>query len=255
MKKDVLITYVSDLLKSAERNLTGFTEDRKTDSLHRLRVDLKKIRAAYSFAEFAFKKKFTIKPLKPLFKDAGRIREVQVNISLLSSFPHPPKRLIAKLKKEEDILTEAFVEGYLHHLKCLKDFRKKYSIHKKAINNKKIINYFDKMKEVSLNGNNADDMHKYRIRIKRMMHVYYMLPKKNQEKVNLTIESIEKLQQELGEWHDIHTAVHFVTGELVPKKAVEHVLKLKEDETRHFNALYSTLAPSHLSLVHSPYPR
>jgi CHAD domain-containing protein len=82
-----------------------------------------------------------------------------------------------------------------------------------------------------------------------------MLPKKNQEKVNLTIESIEKLQQELGEWHDIHTAVHFVTGELVPKKAVEHVLKLKEDETRHFNALYSTLAPSHLSLVHSPYPR
>ncbi len=242
MKKDVLTSYVSDHLNSIEQNLSEFVKGRQSESLHRLRVDLKKINAVYSFATYVYKKKCSTAGLKPIFKDAGSIREVQVNIALLSSFPHPPKRLIAKLKKEEDTLTEAFIKDYSLHVKCLKDFRKKYSLPKKAIDNERIIKYFEKMKEVSLDGKDADDMHKYRIRIKRMMHVYFMLPVKTQMKTNLNIESIEQLQQELGDWHDMHTAIHFLSGETVPKRAAEHILKLREEETVLFETLKGKLS-------------
>ncbi len=243
MKKDVLITYVSDLLKSAERNLTDFAKDRNSDSLHRLRVDLKKVRAAHTFAKFAFKEKFTTTALKPLFKDAGRIREVQVHIGLLDRFPHPPIRLIAKLKKEEVILTEVFIKDYSVHSKSLKVFRKKLDLPKKVIDNKIVVKYFDKMKKVSLHGKAADDLHKYRIRIKRMMHVYHMLPEKIQLKTNLDIASIERLQDELGSWHDIHTAIQFLSGETVPKRAADHIAKLKTEESSLFETLKDKLSP------------
>lgn len=43
-----------------------------------------------------------------------------------------------------------------------------------------ILNYFQKMRKVKLRGKDADDLHKYRTRIKQIMHVYYILPDKPQ---------------------------------------------------------------------------
>ena len=150
MKKDALTSYVADLLKSAEQNLDDFAEDPKSESLHRLRVDLKKVKAAYSFAGFVFKKKFSTASIKPLFKNAGKIREIQVNIALLSQFPHPPKRLIAQLQKNENILTEAFVQDHSVHRKSIKDFRKRHQLPKKVIDDKRVHRYFDKMKSITI---------------------------------------------------------------------------------------------------------
>jgi CHAD domain-containing protein len=243
MKKDVLNTFVIDLLKSAEKHLSDFVEDGRSESLHGLRVDLKKIKAAYSFASYVHKKKYRTANLKRLFKEAGRIREIQVHVSLLNQFPHPPKRLITQLENQGKTLTEAFINDYSAHSSCLKDFRKKTLLPKKEIDNKTILKYFMKMKVVRLIKNDADELHSYRIRIKRMMHVYYMLPEKIQLKTNLDIESIEQLQQQLGDWHDMHTIVHFLSGETVPKRAAEHILKLKEQESSLYETLKDKLNP------------
>jgi CHAD domain-containing protein len=243
MKKDVLSTYVRGHLKSAGRHLSDFAENRQSESLHALRVELKKIKAACSFAEFVFKDTCTTTPLKPLFKEAGKIRELQVHISLLSRFPHPPKRLIAQLELREKSLTESFVNNFPTHSDSLKDFRKNARLPKKEIDSKAILKYIAKMQDLRLPKNDAEELHSCRIRIKRMMHVYYMLPDKIQKKTNLDIESIEQLQDELGDWHDLHTAIHFLSGETVPKRAAEHILKLKEQESSLYETLKDKLSP------------
>jgi CHAD domain-containing protein len=247
MKKGALISIVDDLLKSAERNLDDYAKDQRSESLHRLRVDLKKVKAAYSFAEFVFKKKFSTTAIKPLFKDAGSIREIQVNVTLLNQFPQPPKRLMARLGTKEKILSEAFVQNYSVHRKSIKDFRKYYQLPKKVIDDKKMFKYFDKMKNMQIEDDNAEELHRYRIRMKRMMHVYYMLPDKIQKKTNLDIDSIEKLQHQLGEWHDMHTAIHLLSGETVPKKAAEYIAKLIEQERLMFEHLKTSLIPNQTS--------
>ena len=241
MKKDVLISFVHDRLNSIEKCLLDFSKDKQPESLHCLRVDLKKIKAAYSFAEHVFNKKFSTARLNPLFKEAGKIREIQLNIKLLSDFPHPPMRLLSKLKKDEKILSDEFIANELFHIKSIKKFRKVNSLPNKSIDNKKISKYFDKVKSQLALKKNSEDLHRYRIRIKRMMHVYTMLPSKLQDKLQFDIEKIDTLQQDLGDWHDIHTATTYVSNEQIPKKSLDYITKLKHDESTQYNALFSTL--------------
>ncbi len=242
MKKDVLTTHVRDLLTSAGRHLSDFASNRQSESLHRLRVDLKKIKAAHAFAEYAFDRKFPSAKLKPLFKEAGAIREIQVHLSMLKQFPHPPKRLIAQLERSEKTLADSFIRNLSVHQSSLNDFQKKCGLLKEKIGFKTITKYFTDMQEAILKHDDADGMHLYRIRIKRMMHVYHMLPEKIQRRTNLDIESIEELQQELGDWHDLHTAIHFLSAETIPKRAAEHISDLKNMESTLFNRLLGILS-------------
>jgi len=241
MKKDVLNSFVNDHLSLVEKCLLDFSKDKQAESLHCLRVAIKKIKAAYAFAEHIFQRKFSTAKLRSLFKEAGKIREIQLNIRLLSTFPQPPKRLITQLKKEEEFLSQEFIANELIHNKSIKKFRKENKLPHKRIENKKITKYFDKIKSSLALQKNSDDLHRYRIRIKRMMHVYSILPVKLQNGLNIDIEKIDKLQQELGDWHDIHTAINYVSDEQVPKKLVDYITKMKNDESRQFEALYTSI--------------
>jgi len=188
-----------------------------------------------------FNKTFSTARLNPLFKEAGKIREIQLNIRVLSAFPHPPKRLISKLIRDEKNLSEQFIANALLHIKSINKFRKGNSLPNKKIDNKKISKYFDKIKSQLALKKNSEDLHRYRIRIKRMMHVYTMLPSKLQHKLHFDIEKIDILQLAIGDWHDIQTATTYVSNEQIPKKSLAYITKLKLDESTQYNALFSTL--------------
>jgi len=198
-----------------------------------------KIKATYSFAEHVFDKKCSTARLNPLFKDAGKIREIQLNIRVLSAFPHPPKRLISKLKRYEKILSEEFIANELFHIKSIKKFRNGNNLPIKSIDIKKITKYFDKVKSQLALKKNSEDLHRYRIRLKRMMHVCTMLPSKLQHKLHFDIEKIDTLQQDLGDWHDIYTVTTLVSNEQIPKKSLEYITKLKLDESTQYNTFFN----------------
>jgi CHAD domain-containing protein len=244
MKKNLLNHYVVNLLKSIEQNLSIYIEDKQPEYLHNLRVDIKKIKAAFSFSENVYNEKYNTAKLKSLFNKAGKIREIQINIHLLGLFPHPPEMLIEQLRKKENILTQQFIKCGSRYGRLIKEFRKNVCLPEILPNKKTINKYFKKEKQKAnkkLKNKDREDLHRYRAKIKKLMYVYNVLPKRIQKEIELNETEINRQQQKLGDWHDTYSTINFLSHEFFPIKTAENVVKLKEQEKRQFNALLRNL--------------
>lgn len=244
MKNSLFNNYLFDLLDSLEQNLTAYITDQNPESLHRLRLDIKKIKALFSFAEYMNQEKYDATTLKPLFHKAGEIREMHINIHLLSSAPQPPKRLITQLKKEENILTQQFIEIGSGYIKLVKDFKGGICFPEIRWGKKRIIKFFEKEQKKTneiLQHIDREGLHEYRKKLKKMVYVYNALPKRIQNKIDLNEAGITKQQKKLGDWHDTYSAIHFLASKPLPLKTAEYVFKLKEEEKRRYNKLLRSL--------------
>lgn len=244
MERNLLNNYVLDRFKSIEQNLSAYTKDKKPEFLHRLRVEIKKIKAVFSFAEYIYKQKHDATKLKPLFLKAGKIREMQINIHLLSAVPLPPKRLVTQLKKKETILIQQFIKNSSRYILLIKDFRKKACLPEILRSKKTIIKYFKKEREKAnktLQDIDREGMHEYRKKIKKMMYIYSALPKRMQKKIELNEAEINKQQKKLGDWHDTYSAINFFSHAHFPMQTSELILKLQKKEKRQFNTLLINL--------------
>jgi len=249
MKKNLLSNYIFDLLKSIEQNLSIYIQDKEPECIHRLRVDIKKIKAVFDFIENLYEEKYNTAKLKPLFKRAGKIRETQINIHFLSLFPNPPDNLIEKLKKKENSLTEQFIKSGTQYVKLLNNFRKHVYLPEKPPSINAINKYFEKEKlkaNKKLKTKNREDVHSYRAKIKKLMYVYNALPKRIQKEIELNEAKINRQQKKLGDWHDTYSTITFLSNKHFSKKTAEYVLKFKEKEERQFNALLSNLINNQL---------
>ena len=83
MKTDVLTTYLDTRFDSIEQNLHAYKEDSKPKRLHRLRVDIKKIRAILRFIRKRYHHEYDLSRLKTVFQRAGTLRELQQHIRVL----------------------------------------------------------------------------------------------------------------------------------------------------------------------------
>lgn len=244
MENSLFNDYLFDLLDSLEQNLSAFLTDQNPESLHRLRLDIKKIKALLSCAEYMNQEKYDATKLKPLFRKAGEIREMHLNIHLLSSAPQPPKRLINQLKKEKNILTQQFIENGSGYIKLVKDFKGGICFPEIRWGKKRIIKFFEKEQKKTtkiLQNIDREGMHEYRKKIKKMVYVYNALPKRIQNKIDLNEAGITKQQKKLGDWHDTYSAIHFLSSRPLPLKTTEYVFKLKAKEKRRFDKLLTTL--------------
>ena len=244
MEKNLLNNYVFDRLKSIEQNLSNYMKDKKPECLHRLRVELKKTKAVFYFTDNIYKEKYDTTKLKPLFHKAGKIREMQINIHLLSSVSDSPKILIEQLKKNETILMQQFVKNSSRSILLIKNFVKNVCLPEILPSKKTIVNYFKKERSKAkkiLRHKKREDMHGYRKKIKKMMYVYNALPKEIQKQIELNETEINKQQKKLGDWHDTYSAITFFSHLNFPMQKSEFILKLKEKEKRQFNALCKIL--------------
>ena len=207
-------------------------------------MDIKKIRAAYYFVENLYKEEYSTNKLKPVFFKAGQIREIQINILLLSLMSLPPFKLIEQLKKKENTLTLQFIKCSLRYVRLIKNFRKNVSLPGVLPDNKSIIKYFKNEKQKAnkkIENKDRESFHRYRLKIKKLMYLYNVMPKKMQKEIKFNHSVINKLQQKLGDWHDTYAAVKFLSDGHFPDKTDEYFVRLKLNEKRQFNALRRSL--------------
>jgi CHAD domain-containing protein len=245
MQDNVLNNYVLERLKSIERNISRYSKSCEPEYLHKLRVDIKNIRAVYSFARKVYKRNYDAAALSQLFKNAGRIREIHINIPLLASFADHPNNLIAELQTKEHTLNQEFVKSRSRYANILEEFRKTVCFPVKLAGIGKIKKYFERLQRQSDRlalGKDRDDLHKYRMKLKQMIYVYALLPKKVQKVVELDDAMTTELQEELGNWHDTYSAINLFSKENGQKLSAEHLKKLKAKETRQFNKALKYLA-------------
>lgn len=112
------------------------------------------------------------------------------------------------------------------------------------VDKKTIKKYFNVEKgklNKTIQNKDREGMHRYRIRFKKMMYIYNLLPEKLQKDIELNDVMMEKQQLELGDWHDNYSAINFIAQEQVPKSSVKYILKLENKEKIQFDALLTPL--------------
>jgi CHAD domain-containing protein len=241
MKKDVLQYYVLERLQLVEENLLAYKKTRRPERLHNLRVEIKKIRAAFAFAKDVYREKFNADPIKPLFKKAGEIRELLINISMLKSKSVAQTKLVNELQKKAKNLRLEFVKQATEYDKEVKKFRAAIDMPDQLPDKGKVKRYFKKAigkAKTDLEHKNRENLHDLRKRIKTIMYAYHLLPKKLRKEVDVNEDFIDQLQQKTGDWHDTYAAIDFLKNMKI-EGADTWIASLRKKEQRQFNALVS----------------
>ena len=244
MEKNVLNKYVFDLLESLEKHLSTYRKDKKPKHIHHLRVDIKKINALLSFARYMYQEKYDTSKLKPLFHDAGKIREMQLNVQLLRAVPNFTEKTLTRLEKKEKILIHRFTKKESRYFKLIKYFKKKASLPEILPSKKTIKAYFSsEQKDAAgiLEHVDRDGLHRYRKKIKKIMYIYCALPRRMQNEIELNKAEINKLQKKLGVWHDTYSAIVFFSREPISTELSPYIMELKKKEKRQYNRLLTNL--------------
>ncbi|MCS5489851.1 CHAD domain-containing protein [Algoriphagus limi] len=237
MKKNLLNSYVSKLLESIEKQLSSYLKEKDPECLHKLRVEIKKIKAINSFARKIYERDFNSELLKPLFKKAGEIRETELTIQLLKSLSPSPNNLISKAESQKSELVLQFLSSGSEYFQAISEYRNELRFPEKLGDKKVIKEFFDKAKDNAqkiLLGYDREGMHTYRRKIKNLVYIYDVLPKKLQEEIDLDKKLILKQQHQLGEWHDLYVAVQILSSLKISNGAQESIEKLKVGEEEQF---------------------
>jgi len=244
MKKNHLNNYVNHQLDSIEQQLIIYALTKEPECLHQLRVDIKKIKAIYSFANAVFEKKYKLTKLKQLFDKAGVIREIQIHIQQIELLLTPPRKVIKELKKKEASLILQFIKSLNQNLKIIYNFHKNSYLPNKLPNEKVIVRYFNKENKsatIKLKNAERDELHKYRTKIKKLMYLYNFLPSKTQKKIEFNKVKVKRQQEQLGDWHDNYATINYLSRIKLPMTSSKHVLKLKEKEEKQFITISNKL--------------
>ena len=236
-------------------SITGDSRD-----IHRARLDVKRIFALYDLFEMldptVFKHQGGYKLFRPLYRQAGKIREIQVNYLLLEN-PQPLEtgynsfnqwqreeaqkavqkflQMVKKFKEAELTDTDKMIEKICHRNSIFKLRTKTIAyIREKA----------EKIKDLQLNEPDEDDIHKIRKTLKAMATISTLVYSvKSGKWLDKVITALNKTEMMIGDWHDRE----------VLKKAIERFMKEKntvpEPELNSLILLKQKLTDYNLNLI------
>ena len=220
-------SFLANIYKAS---ITGDSKD-----IHRARLDVKKIFALYGLFEMldptAFKHKGGRKLFRPLYRQAGKIREIQVNYLLLAN-PQPQGAVyplfILWLREEEHKATDKFlslVKNFKESELAATDKSIQKICHSSSIFKlrSKTLAYIKSkaaiVKELQTGEPGDQEIHTIRQQLKSMSTistlVYSIKPGKH---LDLIVTAFNKTEMMIGDWHD----------RVVLKEAIERFLTLKK---------------------------
>lgn len=214
MAKNKLVQHFNDLHSDFLKFYKKTSKDQGVEDIHQLRVAIKKIRALLSLIELAgngeFQKKEHFDLFKNLFRKAGKVREIQVNLSLIKKIDQRKSKLYVEylIELQNHSMEELMNELLVFDLKKLKSLNaqmlsKANEISPEHLTEKStpfISSKFQKIKKLRDKIKKDQKLHKIRIHLKAVVELVEYLPY-NKENKSLKKE-IKRLNQLIGDWHD-----------------------------------------------------
>ncbi len=222
------------LKKQMKEILISFDEE----TIHQLRVDIKKINAVFHLLELAFPRHFKAadcyKCIKPVFKKAGGVRQNQINLSLFKSYEQNPEivLLYEKFLSEENYKMGKALKKKIKKLDAgtIKKLNKKIKDTCKKINEKILVtishNFIKKesktLKKLQYQASNVKAIHLIRIHLKLQLNILPILSE-HFNKINLAnlIRNLKYTESVIGNWHD-----HFLFSDSVRKFLIHKEVSL-----------------------------
>jgi CHAD domain-containing protein len=250
-------SFLANIYKAS---ITGESRD-----IHRARLDVKKIFALYGLFEMVapeiFRHQGGYKLFRPLFRQAGKIREIQVNYLLLT-YPQPMDNqynsFIQWLREEEQEAVKKFIQ-------LIKKFREKEltdtdKVIQKICRSSSIFKLRSKTKtyirckavcirDLQASEPGDKELHRIRQNLKAMSAittlVYSIKPVKQ---LDMIITALNKTEMMIGDWHD-RVVLKDAVERFLNKNAVE-----SEDERNALNKLKQALDDHKQNLVQQFIP-
>ena len=187
-------------------HLAAFSREQDPESLHQLRVEIKKLKGFLALSAHCTGKQKLTKESKQVFKQAGAIRTAQLNLEFIQQY----RLKDARFKKEQESIvlgqSREFSASAKKYSKTIRKNITSIADNLKPIHDKCIEGWYKEslrdLKKVFL-ALNIEELHEGRKTIKNLLHVHGMLHKSLLHSLNLNIEYLEKLQEAVGKWHDV----------------------------------------------------
>lgn len=187
------------------------------EDLHKLRVEIKNLRVLFAFLQQLQTKNLKLTGLleflKPVFKKAGKIRTVQLNLKLSKAYRS------ASMSRFRDFLQKREKKARVRFVKELKAFDKETfkGLHKKKLNLLEKIEagitarrseayvrrVFVKVRTALFNTNKDEALHEIRKHFKTLKNMGRLFAELKQvSPLHAEIKKTEALYEKIGQWHD-----------------------------------------------------
>ena len=237
MKRKTEKAYFNELWSEMTASLEDFLKAGDQEKLHKFRVQVKKLRALLTLLDAALSQKKlskSFKPVRKIFKDGGMIREAYINIQLSSHY---------ELKNDDFILEQVngmesamlnFRENGKKYLKTIKTIHSEIEDELETIADEQVSEFYKSYLEqiaVILSSNQFDDeLHDCRKKIKTLVYNRKVAANALEGNLDLNNDYLDKLQDQIGNWHDTIIAIELFSAPNLDAKPV--ITRIKRQHTR-----------------------
>jgi CHAD domain-containing protein len=253
IKKGQQRAHFNEVWESMLAHLLAFCETREPEKLHQFRVQAKKVKALLLFWQNGSVAE-QLAPLRAIFKQAGKIRSAHVNLAFIGQYGIENVAIKEEQEKIVKNETRRFCSKLGVHLKVLKKLRKALAANFQDIENKAVVRFYKKqLKRLSRFFARPHlpvlQLHPTRKQIKKLLYFHDALPMPLAEKLRLDTDSLDRLQDAIGHWHDAVVTSEFLKKEpYADKKMLEKLDRLK----KRLYAFIRTLSRDFPSLQETP---
>ena len=202
-------------------------------AVHELRLHSKKINSVINLLNWAGgQEMFSTKPLRKMVSEAGNTRLAELNLKTLQELGY----------KNEDIEHEQnkiIEKGYSLLRKRIKAYEKNIGVVEQKfassvfdVKNKQVLIFFlTVINQLSIDffwPIDRNKLHENRKKIKDLIYVYKILPENLQRKIALNMDYLDRLQEQIGIWHDLELALVFLNEQQLDNEPVYVSIKEKQ---------------------------
>lgn len=219
-----------------------FAKRTNAEDLHRMRVELKKIKALIFLDEYAHGKKHSRlnKLIRKIFQKGGRIREAQINTQLFRSMKAGNRKYFSEQRTFIADEAKSFVKTVSRNadelVKQNAAVYRKFAVIPDASLNKITKKLLKEIKDAFLPRPKIKQLHESRKQIKRLVYLHGMLSEKESASFPVNIDQLRKVEEETGKWHDaviakqlLHKYSHAASiRKLLDKRITLHLGKAKK---------------------------
>ena len=236
-----LTEYYTELINKFYNYLVKVAENHYVEDIHQLRVSVKKLRAAWVFFEMmgipSFNKKEYMEAVKNLFKNAGYLREIQINLILvegenkIEGYKNFLRNKAQTYKKQLVKVTDNFEKKRFDLLNSLLFSKLMYISQSEIVHTSDIFieKTIRKVRKLYATLPEEENMHKIRIYLKMVAEVYFVLNQTiDNERTKKNADLLKSLNEKIGNWHD-----YFVL-----QLSFEDFVKRNDDEKYDANLQY-----------------
>lgn len=182
-------------------------QSQEESAIHQMRVHIKKLYALVKLLEKSepnSKIKSDFKPIRRLFKKAGAIREIQLDLSKLEKvagdvalkFPELHQKL-EKMKLKISQNGEVW-ETMVHRVSEL------FNQYEFKLPTRLLQDYFNSSLTAANNFMQQKEFHEARKKIKSVLYLKDLLPEIDQNSLGIDFSFLDDLQEKIGNWNDLH---------------------------------------------------